>query len=469
MRHLSLRMKIACIFLITLIFSVVFVFFFIHFLYSQLYKKSIEESILYQGKRTSTHYHYGELSDDLIRNIQWYNIVSEYEIIVVDQLDHLTSHFPYQINFEGLINQEDRKALQEGKHIMKEGFVEELDAEIMGAIFPIRTESRLIGYIYIYVPLATIDDVFRDSIPIIISFGLVFFLIIFFILYKVWKSLFTPLQELEKLSIEVARGNYSYQIDTDQRDEIGNLSRAFNQMSSSLKKQEERKKAFISNIVHELRTPLTYIKGYTEALRLKDYKSQEEALHYLQTIEKETERINTFIKDFIDLNSLQEDMYKLNMQPLVIAQTLYDTIELFDIHVKDKKLQFHLEIDESLVVLADEKRMQQVFYNTIDNAVKYSHPGGDIFISLTKDKKQLVYSIKNEGLAIEKEELVKLTSRFYRTNEARKQVTSGTGLGLSIVKEILRLHQGDFKINSLPEGGISMTVKLPLFIEEKGE
>src|SRR6185437_16701443 len=131
MKKLTLSKKILIVLISSIGFTILFSFFFIHYLYSELYLSSIEESVIYQGKRTASHYHYGELSDEIIEKIQWYNIVSEYEIIVVDNLEELSSHFPYQINYETLVDANDRSELENGSYVLKEGFVKELDREIL--------------------------------------------------------------------------------------------------------------------------------------------------------------------------------------------------------------------------------------------------------------------------------------------------------------------------------------------------
>lgn len=446
----------------SIMFSVLFVFFFIHYLYSELYLSSIEESIVYQGKRTASHYHYGELSDEIIGKIQWYNIVSEYEVIVVDDLEELMKYFPYQINYETFIDPSDEATLQQGQYIMKEGFVEEFNREILGAIFPIKGEEGLIGFIYIYVPLAAIQDVFKGSIPILLIVGTIFFVVLFLVVYRVWQSMFRPLRDLEKLSKEVSKGNYAHVIQTDRHDEIGQLTRAFNDMSASLEQQEERKKEFTSNIVHELRTPLTYIGGYTEALKQETYTSVEEAGHYLTTIQKETERLNKLMNDLVDLDSLQENLYSIHREPIAIAQVLLETLDLFEIHMKRKNIQLNLSVDESLVVIGDEQRLHQVFYNTIDNAVKYSSQGGSIDISLESIGSTAKYLIRNHGVTIPPADIARIGERFYRTDKARNRTTGGTGLGLSIVKEIVRLHKGTFTITSTEEEGTIVTIQFSL-------
>lgn len=460
MKKLTLSKKILVILLSSIAFTILFSFFFIHFLYSNLYLSSIEDSIIYQGKRTASHYHYGELSDEIIEKIQWYNIVSEYEIIVVDKLDDLTSYFPYKVNYEDLVNQADNEQLEKGAYVLKEGYVEELDREIIGAIFPIKGESGLIGFIYIYLPLAAIQDVFKESIPVLLIVGTTFFFVLFLVLNQVWRSLFSPLKKLQQLSAEVSKGNYSNRIVTDRADEIGQLATAFNTMSLSLEEQEKRKKEFTSNIVHELRTPLTYINGYTHALKEKIYSSPEEAESYLATIEKETIRLNKLINDLVELNQLQEDLYVLVNEPIVIAQTVLDTLDLFKIRMAEQKLTLQKNIEEDVILIGDPQRIQQVIYNIIDNAVKYSAVCGTISVQVKKIENGVEVRVTNEGISIAKDDINRIGERFFRTDKARNRTTGGTGLGLSIVKEIVRLHGGAFSIESDSSLGTVVTIRL---------
>ena len=130
-------------------------------------------------------------------------------------MEDLSSHFPYQINYETLVDANDQAVLENGSYVIKEGFVKELDREVLGAIFPIKGENGLIGFIYIYVPLAAIQDVFRGSIPLLVIVGTSFFFILFLVINRSWRSLFKPLQDLQQLSYEVSKGNYSNRIETD--------------------------------------------------------------------------------------------------------------------------------------------------------------------------------------------------------------------------------------------------------------
>lgn len=467
-KRITFQKQILIVFIFSISFTILFSFFFLHYLYSKLYLESIEESLIYQGKQTVEHYHFGELSEHIIEKIDWYNIISEYEIIVVDELENLNNHFPYKIDYESLVNPMDIVQLEQGKHVLKEGYVEELEREILGAIFPIKSGQSLIGVIYIYVPLADIQDVFIESVPILLMVGTIFFLLLFFIVNQIWKSIYRPLNNLQRMAHEISQGNYSHQLNVERQDEIGDLTEAFNEMSKSLAQQEERKKEFTANVVHELRTPLTYVRGYVEALKNKLYNSPEEAEHYLSTIEKETDRISKLINDLEDLNHLQENLYSIQLQPIVLSQLLFDTLELFKIHQTEKQLSFETHVDEDIIIMGDPDRMHQVFYNTIDNACKYATENSTITILLRKDGSHAEFFINNVGTTINKEDLKRIGERFFRTDKARNRATGGTGLGLSIVKEIVRLHDGTFSITSDEKDGTSVTIQLPLLDESEG-
>ncbi|AXH99565.1 sensor histidine kinase [Sporosarcina sp. PTS2304] len=461
MKNLTLSKKMLLVFVGSIACTILFSFFFIHYLYTDLYKERIKQSIIYQGNRTAAHYHYGELSDSIIEKIQWYNIVSEYEIIVVDRLDDLTSYFPYQLDFQALVDENDEKILETGQPVMKEGYVKELNREIFGGIFPIKGENGLIGFIYIYVPLAAIKDVFGDSLPIMILVGITFFVILFLILQKVWRSLFEPLKTLQTYSERVSKGDYSNRLET-RSDEIGKLIAAFNMMSYSLAEQEQRKKEFTSNIVHELRTPLTYISGYAQLSREKMDVSPDDVKQYLSTIEKETERLKKLIHDLVELNYLEQDFYSLENEPIALAQLLLDTVDLFAIRLKEKDIQWQLTIDEEIIMQGDPKRLQQVFYNTIDNAVKYAEQSIDVMLSATGQF--ITYQITNDGVTIGDEDVARIGERFFRTDKARNRTTGGTGLGLAIVKEIVRLHNGSLEVSTTCTETI-VRIEFPISIE----
>lgn len=442
--------------------SLVFAFGFLHFLYKDLYLNTIRESVENQGQRTASHYHYGELTDDIIEKIQWYNVVSDYEVIVVNDMEELNTSFPYEIGQQPLLAEGDREVLMNGQRIMKEGYVENLQREVIGAIYPITDGTQPIGFIFIYVPLAGLSQVFGSSIPVLFIGGLLFFIGLAYLINRVRKSLFQPLQSLQAMSKEVSKGNYTNRLTVTQMDEIGQMSVAFNEMSEALQHQEEQKREFLSNVVHELRTPLTYIMGYAEMVKNGLYSSPEEEQKYLETIELEVQRLKKLLSDLVELNSLQDDFYRFHYEPIAVGQLLYDTADLLSHLAAEKGIGYNFHVDEELIISNDAKRIQQIFYNLIDNAIKYAYTDSVIDLSLTESGGSLVFEIINKGPTLSDEEIQQMGERFYRTDKARNRHTGGTGLGLSIVKEIVRLQQGRLAISNSGNEQVAFKVSLPL-------
>ncbi|REJ19982.1 MAG: two-component sensor histidine kinase [Bacillaceae bacterium] len=461
-KHFSVSQKVLLLFFISIIFSILFSFLFIHFLYKELYIRSVKERLIFEGKQTAAHFHYGSLSEDIKEKIEWYNLISPYEVIAVDQLDELHQHFPYQIDYKHLISQEDEKKLSSGQYVVKEGYVHELNRKIVGAIFPLTHEQNLIGFIYIYIPLAEIPEVFSKGIPILILFGLIFFVLIYFVITYSIHSIFRSLRTIQTIAKEISRGNFSKRVPIQTSDDIGELASAFNKMTESLEKQDERKKEFLSNVAHELRTPLTYIGGYTQILLDEAYSSKEEAKNHLLLINKETTRMQKLINDLLQLNELENKDMTLEAEPIAFSQLILDSLELFAPALKKRNISIKTDLDDEIIIMGDMNRLHQVFCNVIDNAIKYSFENGMINIALYQKEKRAVVIVRDNGIGIPKKELDRIGERFYRTDKSRSRETGGTGLGLSIVKQIVALHNGTMKIESEEGQGTSVILSFPI-------
>jgi signal transduction histidine kinase len=461
-KKLSISQKVLTLFLFSFIFSILFSFLFIHFLYKDLYIRSVKERLVNEGQRTAAHFHYGSLSGDIKEKIDWYNVISSYEVIAVDQLEELDQYFPYRIDYEHLLSDADEQKLLNGQYVLKEGYVHEFKRNIVGAIFPLTDEEQLIGFIYIYVPLAEIPEVFRKGIPVLVITGTFFFIVLYIIVNYFVRSIFNPIRMMREFAKEVGRGNFSKRIPVETSDEIGELATAFNKMTESLEKQDERKKEFLANVAHELRTPLTYIGGYTRLLLDEAYESKVEAKNHLQLIDKEAKRMEKLIHDLLQLNQLEDPNLTLQKEPIAFSQLILDSLELFTPSLTMRNIIVKTDLDDEVIILGDLNRLQQVLYNVIDNAIKYSYDHGTIHIRLIQQDNQAELTIRDHGIGIPKQDLDRIGERFYRTDKSRSRKTGGTGLGLSIVKEIVNLHDGTMDIQSEEGKGTTVILTFPL-------
>ncbi|MDR4936752.1 ATP-binding protein [Rossellomorea marisflavi] len=461
-RSWTLNKKVSMLLLLSLLFTILFSFLFMHFLYKDLYIGTMKESILYQGERTTAHYHYGEVSGDIKDKILWYNVISPYKVDVVDSLHELKENFPYKVDGKPLLSKEDTALLDQGQHIMKEGYVKEFDRDIVGAIFPLMNEERHMGYIYIYIPLAEMTEVFQKGIPILVLAGTMFYFLLFVIIQSTLGSLFKPVKEMKAFSNRVANGDFSQRLDVSRNDEMSELGRTFNHMVDSLENQEERKRQFLSNVAHELRTPLTYIGGYTAVLMDKVHTDPDDAEESLKLIQKESIRMQKLINELLELNKLEDSSSHLEFEPIVLSELLSDTLSLVQPHAREKDLVLEKSLDEETIINGDPDRIRQVVYNVLDNAIKYSKPQGKIILRSSRQGDEALITIRDHGIGIPSSSIPRIGERFYRSDLSRTRNSGGYGLGLSIAKEILHRHGGSLQIESEEGVGTTVTVRIPL-------
>jgi two-component system phosphate regulon sensor histidine kinase PhoR len=229
---------------------------------------------------------------------------------------------------------------------------------------------------------------------------------------------------------------------------------------TEFKELERIKKDFVANVSHELRTPLTAIKGFTETLE-EGTKDAEER-HYLDVIKKHTERLINIVNDLLTLSQL-EQMEKTQLAEKVdLKEVLANAVKIFEQAIKKKGLSLTIGVEKDLPQFyGDYFRLEQVFINLIDNAVKYTEKGG-ITVTARRDNGNAVIEVSDTGSGIPAEHLPRIFERFYTVDKSRSRKLGGTGLGLAIVKHIVMLHGGTVSVESKPGEVTRFTVNIPL-------
>jgi two-component system phosphate regulon sensor histidine kinase PhoR len=230
---------------------------------------------------------------------------------------------------------------------------------------------------------------------------------------------------------------------------------------TKIRQVEQIKKDFISNVSHELRTPLTAIKGYVETL--KD-EGDDGCQSYVDVIERNTNRLINIVKDLLLISELEEGETQLEFEQVDLEKMINNILKIFDQKIKHKGLVTHIHSDADFpTIQGDPFRLEQMFINLLDNAVKHTE-NGDIEIFLKKDDKDSVcVSIQDSGIGIPQEHLSRIFERFYVVDKSRSRKMGGTGLGLSIVKHITLLHNGKVTVESTLGKGTKFTVILPAY------
>jgi two-component system phosphate regulon sensor histidine kinase PhoR len=229
---------------------------------------------------------------------------------------------------------------------------------------------------------------------------------------------------------------------------------------SNMRDLEKIKTDFVSNISHELRTPLTAIKGFVETLQ--DTVVSEENKHYLDIIRRNTDRLINIINDLLFLSELEEKTIKLEPIDLALEALLESVTRIFEQKLKEKSLSLHVDVDAGLpFVKADPFKLEQMFINLIDNAIKYTEKGS-VKISLKEKDGEIEIVIEDTGIGIANDHLSRIFERFYVVDKSRSKKLGGTGLGLSIVKHVVLLHNGSIDVKSSLGSGTKIIVTLPL-------
>ena len=231
---------------------------------------------------------------------------------------------------------------------------------------------------------------------------------------------------------------------------------------SHLRKVEKMRRDFVANVSHELRTPLSIFRGYLETLLDDPHQPPGEMLRILEIMERHSDRLNALVEDVLSLARLESPGMELNLSEIELPEFLHGIMRDWEKRFAAKKLKSHLNFPGTLPHLeADETRLQELIYNLLDNAVKYSKPGGTVFLRAESEGNSVRISVADEGAGIPPEDLPRIFERFYRADKSRSSEQSGTGLGLSIVKHIAQLHGGSVDAKSEVGKGATITVTLP--------
>ncbi len=228
---------------------------------------------------------------------------------------------------------------------------------------------------------------------------------------------------------------------------------------TDIKKLENMRSQFVTNVTHELKTPLTSIKGFAETLRYVEDGVQRDK--FLDIINDEAERLTRLINDILELSDIEnrKEGKKTNIAVKEVAEDVY---HLMQQSAESKSIELKYSLGEPVNIYGDEDRFKQMLINLVDNAIKYSDPGGRVEIGTDIKDNKLIVWVKDNGVGIPKQHIDRIFERFYRMDKARSRSQGGTGLGLAIVKHIVISFNGEIKVNSEVGKGSVFTVEIPL-------
>ena len=335
------------------------------------------------------------------------------------------------------------------------------DEEVLTFIAPVIQGFRTDGYLLIHKPMADIDAACKAMMrPVYITLAVLYELA-YLIVLGFQFFVYLPLRQITEAAAQYASGNLGYEIPVYTQDEMGYLSASLNSMSSQLKDMEDYQKKIVANVSHDFRSPLTSIKGYVEAM--SDGTIPPELYgKYLKIILFETERLTDLTQDLLTLNEFDTKEHMLDKSNFDLQAMLKQTAASFEGAGTEKRVSIELLLlPGEVTVHADKRKIQQVLYNLIDNAVKFSEYDSTITIEVTRKGSKIFTSVKDNGVGIPKKDLGKIWERFYKSDASRGKDKKGTGLGLSIVKEAIAAHDEHINVISTEGVGTEFIFSLP--------
>lgn len=337
------------------------------------------------------------------------------------------------------------------------------NSEYLSVIASVNQGNRTCGYVLIHKPLDTFYAFHNELLNIsYLSWGLlVLFAAVLFIFFSL--LVYRPIRTLSIGAKEYAKGNYSNPILVrDKDDELGYIAASLNYMAGKLDTIKENQRNFISNVSHDFRSPLTSIHGYIDAF-LDGTIPPEMQEKYLKIILFETERLTKLTESLLELNKYEGKSTVLDPTDFNVNDIIRRIADTFEGTCQEKHLYFELNfISDNIRVHADMGKIQQVLYNLIDNAIKFSHMDSKITIETASKNGKAYISVKDYGIGIPRDSINKVWERFYKTDLSRGRDKRGTGLGLSIVKEIILAHEENINVISTEGVGTEFIFTLTL-------
>lgn len=327
---------------------------------------------------------------------------------------------------------------------------------------PIFIKGQAIGIVFATQPVAGMLGPYVVSV--LRMFGLasllalaVAFITVYFLIYKLIK----PLRQMSAATKSYSAGDFSYRVHIKGDDELAELAGAFNSMAKDLATLESSRRSFVANVSHELKTPMTTIGGFIDGI-LDGTIEEDKRSHYLGIVSDEVKRLSRLVTSMLNMSKIEAGELNLNPRRFDVSEQIFKTMLAFEQLIDKKSINLEgLDQMKSVYLSADEDMINQVIYNLVDNAVKFTPPCGLISVSAYTDKDKVIVKIKNTGAGISSEEIGKIFERFYKVDKARSFDVRGAGLGLYIVKQIIELHGGSISVNSVENQYTEFAFVLP--------
>ena len=316
------------------------------------------------------------------------------------------------------------------------------------------------GYVFIYSNLEDVDGANMVLKGQLIYITIIVIVLACFISYFLSIKITKPITNITRKAKEIGEGRYDIVFESSDVLEIDELANTLNHMEKDLSKIDELRRDLMANVSHDLKTPLTMIRAYAEMVRDISYKDKEKMDKDLNIIIEETERLNVLVNDILDLSKMQADADTLHLEQFDLCEVIHEVMKRYDILKTTEDYDFIVTLPARAIVKADKMKIMQVIYNLVNNAINYTGDDKKVYVTLTENKKEYLFEVRDTGKGIKKEEIPYIWDKYYKSDKKHQRNVVSTGIGLSIVKEILSKHKFDYGVKSVAKRGSTFYFKI---------
>ena len=402
-------------------------------------------------------------TDSLTSTLQ--DIAYENDVCIVLS-DDISVVGAYNINMNGCILKDNNTKVRElmynfvnsDETFKSYKFINE-DKHISALLYGIKLDNKTA---FIYSNLEDISDftiLIKQQLMYVCIIGIFIAIVISIFLSS---KITEPITKITKKAKKLGSGDTEVSFDESGIKEIDELSEALTQAQMEMVKTDELRRDLMANVSHDLKTPLTMIKAYAEMIRDISYKDHDKMNEHLGIIVDETDRLTVLVNDILDLSRMQSNADTLSIEAFDLADDIKTIVNRYQIIKETEKYIINVEMPESIKIKADKKKINQVIYNLINNAINYTGEDKTVTVRVTKHKKYYLVEIIDTGKGIKESEIPYIWNKYYKNDKNHQRNVVSTGLGLSIVKEILELHGYEYGVKSVLKKGSTFYFKIKI-------
>lgn len=315
---------------------------------------------------------------------------------------------------------------------------------------PIKLDGEVKAFVF------AIEDAVTGLLPYVASIAqfmtyvvIAALIFVFIAIYYITRGITKPLIEMKEVTEHIAKGDFDHRANENYKQkDFSDFAKSLNKMAYELSIDDESKKSFVANVSHELKTPMTSIGGFIDGI-LDGTIPPEEEKKYLSIVSNEVKRLSRMVVSMLNLSKIEAGEIKLVPADYDIGKQIFETLLSFEKKIDEKKIEIEgFEDINNVIISADRDLIQQVIYNLLDNAVKFTPERGTINIFAKNDGEKTTVRIRNSGAGVSPDEISRIFERFYKVDKSRSYDVKGVGLGLYIVKTIVNMHDGEISATS---------------------